>query len=371
MDAVQAPDRLGDATMHLATDPRTHPKLLEMLRADKIEGTPTFVAAMPPDAPLGEVASFTLKVEQYLEEYYKNIDLHPVPGEGSYGPVRCSEERIPCGGLDGRTMRLTIHRPAAAHPEPPSLPAVIYLHGGAMVMLNTANPLHASWAEALARTGLIVISPDFRNVLGGTHELHPFPAGLDDCAAAVRWVAAHRAELGIAKIVLQGESGGGNLALATALRAKREGWLVGAVDGVCASVPYISGAYAASREWKLRELPSLVECDGYIMSCANSSLNARLYDPDGSHARNPLAWPYWADEQHLRGLPPHLIITSELDLLRDEGNAYYRKLIAAGVRAVGRVNLGITHMGELSYRHAVPDIYLDNLWAIRNFVEWL
>ncbi|KAK0723360.1 Alpha/Beta hydrolase protein [Lasiosphaeria miniovina] len=371
----QAPGRLGDPSMHLATDPRTHPKLLEKLRADKIEGTPTFVAALSPDAPLGEIASFTRRVEDYLEEYYKKIDLAPVPGEGSYEPVIRSEWRIPCD--DSREIRLVVHRPDPTAAPAATLPAVIYLHGGAMVMLSSTNPLHTSWASALARTGLIVISPDFRNVLSSSTDkrLHPFPAGLDDCVVAVRWVAAHRRELGIGaddKIVLQGESGGGNLALATALRANRERWLAGAIDGVCAWVPYISGAYGAPREWKLRQgLASLVECDGYIMSCPNSTLNARLYDPEGSHTRDPLAWPYWAAEKDLQGLPPHLIITSELDLLRDEGNAYFRKLVAAGVRAVGRMNLGITHMGELSYRHAVPEIYLDNLWAVRSFISWL
>jgi len=113
-----------------------------------------------------------------------------------------------------------------------------------MVMLSATNPLHTAWARSLAATGLMVISPDFRNVLAPNGDLHPFPAGLDDCVAAVRWVAAHRKELGIgqnSKLILQGESGGANLALATALRAHREGWLPGAVVEITHGYPWVLG----------------------------------------------------------------------------------------------------------------------------------
>jgi len=245
----RAPGRLGDPSMYLATDPRTHPSLVEKLRADKIEGSPTFVAALSPDALLGEVAAFTRTVEDYLEEYYTNMDLSPMPGEGSHGPIIRTEETIPSSHSDAsssctpRTMRLIIHRPDPAT-TPGPLHTIIYLHGGAMVMLSATNPLHTAWARSLAATGLMVISPDFRNVLAPNGDLHPFPAGLDDCVAAVRWVAAHRKELGIgqnSKLILQGESGGANLALATALRAHREGWLPGAVVEITHGYPWVLG----------------------------------------------------------------------------------------------------------------------------------
>jgi len=154
----RAPGRLGDPSMYLATDPRTHPNLVEKLRADKIEGSPTFVAALPPDAPLGEVAAFTRTVEDYLEEYYTNMDLSPMPGEGSHGPIIRTEETIPPSHNDAslssssctpRTMRLIIHRPDPAT-TPGPLHTIIYLHGGAMVMLSATNPLHTAWARSLA-----------------------------------------------------------------------------------------------------------------------------------------------------------------------------------------------------------------------------
>ncbi|KAK0701279.1 Alpha/Beta hydrolase protein, partial [Lasiosphaeris hirsuta] len=356
------PGRLGDPGMYLDTDPRTHPRLLDVLKAHGAGGPPPLIADITSDSPLDKIGSFTLKVEDLIEEHYRQLN-YSVPGEVLSTSITRREESIP--KPDGDRMRLIIHRPALPSVSP--LPAVIYLHGGAMVMLSTDSPMHLTWAQSLARTGLVVIAVDFRNALTRTG-LNPFPAGLDDCSAAVRWVAAHKEQLGVGRLVLQGESGGANLALATALRAKREGWL-DEISGVCAAVPYISGAYDLPLEWQLRELPSLVECNGYIMTCANSSLNAKLYDPTGTNARNPLAWPYWATEEDVKGLPPHLIVTSELDILRDEGNAYYRKLVRAGVHAIGRMNLGVIHQGEICYRHSVPEIFLNTLWEIRTFIE--
>ena len=73
--------------------------------------------------------------------------------------------------------------------------------------------------------------------LGGKLGPHPFPAGLNDCAAGVRWAAANRAELGITHLIVSGESGGGNLTLTVAHKAKREGWLH-EIAGFYAQCPY-------------------------------------------------------------------------------------------------------------------------------------
>jgi acetyl esterase/lipase len=98
-------------------------------------------------------------------------------------------------------------------------------------------------------------------------------------------------------------------------------------------------------------------------------MNVRLYDPLGENSRNPLAWPYWATTEDLKDLPPHFIVTSELDPLRDEGSAYYRKLVQAGVSAVGKMNLGVIHEAELFLRQVLPDLFLANLWEIKKFVD--
>ena len=364
MMSATAPGRLGDPEMSLVTEPRIDPKLMEALKVYGIHTPSYLTSVLSPDANLDTISPFVLENEKAIERLYNNIDYH-VPNATSSTPLNISEEFITAP--DGNRVRLRFYRPSQSLGA--LLPAVLYFHGGGMVILSTDNPMHTSWVEALARTGLVAILVDFRNALTPT-SFDPFPAGLNDCAAAVKWVDSHKEELDISKVALQGESGGGNLALATALKAKREGWLK-AVDGVCASVPYISGAYNMPLEWRLRELPSLVECDGYLISCSTSALNVRLYDPSGKHARDPLAWPFWATEEDLKGLPPHMIITSELDPLRDEGNAYYRKLSMAGVKVVGKMNLGVIHEAELFLRQTLPDLFLANLWEIKNFVDRL
>lgn len=362
--SVIAPGRLGDPEMSLATEPRIHPGLLKALKGYSIHEPSYLTSGLTPDAPLDTICSFVSKNEEAIERLYSRID-YSVSDETSSAPITTFEEFIP--GLDGNEVKLIIRRLSESFGI--SQPAIVYFHGGGMVVLSTENSMHTSWVEALARTGVVAIAVDFRNAVAQTG-FNPFPAGLNDCAAAVHWVDAHREQLNISKIVLQGESGGGNLALATALRAKREGWLE-AINGVCATVPYISGAYGLPLEWRLRELPSLVECDGYLISCVTSALNAKVYDPSGEHARNPLAWPYWATEEDLKGLPPHFIMTSELDPLRDEGNAYYRKLVKAGVSAVGKMNLGVIHEAELFLRQTLPDLFLANLWELKKFVDRL
>ncbi len=130
-----------------------------------------------------------------------------------------------------------------------------------MTILSAADGPYVRWRDELAAAGMVVVGVEFRNA-GGKLGPYPFPAGLDDCAAAVRWVHAHRDELGIGALLVSGESGGGNLTLAVTHRARREGWL-DAIDGVYAQCPYISGLWAAPPA----DLPSLRENDDYFIGC--------------------------------------------------------------------------------------------------------
>ena len=119
----------------------------------------------------------------------------------------------------------------------------------------------------------MVCGVEFRNASGKLGP-HPFPAGLNDCTSALLWFAEQRARLGVGKIVVSGESGGGNLTLATTLKAKRDGHL-DLIDGVYAQCPYISNAY----ESPVAELTSLFENDGYFLSCEQMGVMAMVYDP--------------------------------------------------------------------------------------------
>lgn len=86
---------------------------------------------------------------------------------------------------------------------------------------------------------------------------------------------------------------------------------------------------------------------------APARLLVRAYDPRGEHTEDPVAWPYYATEEDLRGLPPFVISVNELDPLRDEGIAFARTLARAGVAVSARVNLGIVHGAEIIFRHYV------------------
>jgi acetyl esterase/lipase len=95
-----------------------------------------------------------------------------------------------------------------------------------------------------------------------------------------------------------------------------------------------------------------------------------VYDPTGENAENPLTWPYFATDDDVAGLPPHVITVNEFDPLRDEGIAYSRLLQRAGVPVVGRVNLDLTHAAD-SFRAAVPGAYKAAVRDIRGFADTL
>ena len=128
--------------------------------------------------------------------------------------------------------------------------------------------------------------------------MHPYPAGLNDCAAATRWVHANAADLGISHLIVCGESGGGNLTLTVTHKAKREGWL-DEIAGAYAQCPYISNRWLDYPE----ELPSLRENDGYFISCQQAALLGALYDPGKKHSHEPTCWALNATEQDLAGMP--------------------------------------------------------------------
>lgn len=235
-----------------------------------------------------------------------------------------------------------------------------------MAVIRTINKVHTRWLTSLALAGVVAIAVDFRNAYTpSTH--NPFPAGLNDCVAGVQYIAAHKSDLGISKLIIQGESGGGNLALATALKANKEGW-VASISGIYATCPYISYAWGWPKERLLKELPSCVASDGYFLEMKGMEIMGHYYTP-ASDQTNPLAWPYHATAADLEGLPPHYLAMEELDPLRDEGMAYYRKLVGAGVPAAAHVNLGVIHGSTLIFRQALPELYQAAVDSVAAFAK--
>src|SRR5271169_2720782 len=143
---------------------------------------------------------------------------------------------------DGNTINIRFIRPDTAA----SVPCVYYIHGGGMTMMSCYSGNYRAWGKIIAANGVAVAMVDFRNALAPSSvpEVAPFPAGLNDCVSGLKWVHAHGAALNIdpTRIVVAGESGGGNLTLATGLKLKRDGDL-GLVKGLYALCPYIAGAW--------------------------------------------------------------------------------------------------------------------------------
>jgi acetyl esterase len=358
-ERAKLPGRLGDPESSLRTDPRSDQRTVQALAAfglDVNAGPPP----VRPDSPRAEQLEFVAGAEAGFEAVFAAL----MDGLPAVDGIIHRTETI--AGPDGNEITLYITRPAdAAGP----LPGVLHIHGGGMVILRGAGAAYVRFRNELAATGLVVVGVEYRNG-GGVLGPHPFPAGLDDCAEALAWVHAHRGDLGISTLTVAGESGGANLALATTIRAKREGTLH-AIDGVYAMVPYVSGIYSRGETERAAELPSLVENDGYFISCATIAVMAAVYDPGAAHATDPLCWPYHAAADDLVGLPPHVISVNEVDPLRDEGLAFYRKLTEAGVEATTRTVPGACHGADLMFRAAAPDLYLGTIDDVHRFAAGL
>jgi acetyl esterase/lipase len=335
------PGRLGDPSRCIATDARADARLRAAVAPFGIDRN---IEPLPEgsytthEQRLAAAADEEAGIGAFFAAIYAT--LPEVVG------VERSMETIE--GVDGNAITLHIHRPADAGAE---VPGILHLHGGGMAILSAADAQFVRWRDELAASGAVVVGVEFRNSAGSLGA-HPFPAGLDDCTTALLWMHSHRSRLGVSTIVVSGESGGGNLTLATALRANRDGH-VEAIDGVYAQCPYISGSYADPPE----ELPSLRENTGYFLELGSMASTASVYDPSGEHATDPLTWPYHATTDDLTGLPPHVISVNELDPLRDEGIAYHHKLVEAGVSSVCRTINGTTHAADVIFRGALPDVY--------------
>ena len=259
---------------------------------------------------------------------------------------------------DNNTIKLQFIRPASDE----TLPCVYYIHGGGMQSMSCFVGMYRAWGKIIAAQGVAVAMVDFRNCLtpSSAPEVAPFPAGLNDCVAGVKWLASQAGELNIdpGHIVVAGESGGGNLTLATGLKLKRDGDL-DLIRGLYALCPYIAGA------WPQEMYPSSIENNGLLLDLHNNR-GAMAYGIEEFERGNPLAWPGFATVEELRGLVPTVISVNECDPLRDEGIEFYRKLLQAGVPARCRQVMGTTHGVEI-FAVACPEISRETAALIARF----
>jgi acetyl esterase len=323
--------RLADPDRTLGTDPRSDPRMVKAFAPFGLDGR------LPPsrltvDSPLEDRLAFAAESEEQLGGIIDALAQSAPVAEG----VTSTAVTITGGG--GNDLTLYISRPTDVGA---ALPCVVHLHGGAMAISSAADTAYIRWRENLAATGLVVVGVEFRNS-GGKLGAHPYPAGLNDCSAAIRWVSANRDDLGVTHLIVSGESGGGNLTLTVTHKAKREGWLH-EIAGVYVQCPYISNRWLERPD----DLPSLTENDEYFVSCQLAALLGSIYDPGNANSHDATCWAGLATDEELTGMPPHVISVNELDPVRDEGLIYYRRLVRAGVSAVGRVVAGTCHGGDI------------------------
>jgi acetyl esterase len=354
-DAPLLPGKLGKPDLTLSADPRLDPRLVALFSpGEAMDNLIEDSTSVDRNSSYEEALQYVEGIEPNLGPFYDG------PLFGSLPPVEGVTRRTQTiVDSDDHEITLYIHEPTErAGP----LPGVVHTHGGGMVMSSATDLRYERWRDELAATGLCVVGVEFRNAAGKLGN-HPFPAGLNDCARATQWTYFNRSELGISIVIVSGESGGGNLCLAVALKAKQEEWL-DEIGGVYSCCPYISGTYDPAPP----ELTSLFENKDYVIDASTQAM-VKAYDPTGEHAKNPLAWPYHATNSHLEGLPPHTVSVNELDPLRDEGLAYARKLARAGVQTISRTVNATPHGGDTDFLLLIPEIYYATIRDIHGFAN--
>jgi acetyl esterase len=231
-------------------------------------------------------------------------------------PPEVSQARLLVG--EG-PVAMRAYRPAGADKQEP-LPALVYFHGGGWTIgdLDTHDALCRQLANG-ARCA--VISVDYRLAPEA-----PFPAAVDDCIAATRYVARHAEQLGIKreKIAVGGDSAGGNLAAVVALQARDAGepriafqlLIYPATDQRCGFASHTRNG------------------NGYLLTREGIEFFRSCYLPDRRDWEDWRASPLLA--KSLAGLPPAFVITAGYDPLVDEGRAYAERLAREGTEVAYR-----------------------------------
>jgi acetyl esterase len=245
---------------------------------------------------------------------YRDRRAYTQPEPPVVGEVRALVAEGPAGPIP-----LRLYRPleAAGDMARAALPVLVYFHGGGWVIgdLDTHDTLCRQLANG---SGCAVVAVDYR--MGPEHR---FPAAVDDCIAATRWVHDHADSLGLdaRRLAVGGDSAGGNLAAVVSIAARDAG--------------------APSIAWQLLIYPATDMRRGAASHTTNGSgylLTRETIDYFHDHymvdPRDDLDWrasPLLHPD--LARLPPALVLTAGYDPLRDEGLQYAAALTAAGGRA--------------------------------------
>jgi acetyl esterase len=283
--------------------------VLDFLKGLEAQGGPPLYTLSPVEA-----RSVLLNIQ-------RSVNVAKLPAE--------SADRTIAGGPTGE-ISLRIVRPQG---QSGALPGVMYFHGGGWILgdKETHDRLVREIANGARATVIFVDyarSPEAK-----------YPVAIEQAYAATKWVAEHGASIGVdpSRLVAVGDSVGGNMVAAVTLLARQRGGPK--LDFQVLSYPVTDANFETS---SYREFGT----GKYWLSREAMQWFWDSYAPEAER-KEPTASPLQATLDQLRGLPPALIITDENDVLRDEGEAYAHKLMAAGVEVAATRYLGTIHDFEL------------------------
>jgi len=250
-------------------------------------------------------------------------------------PADVSEKTI---AVDGKHIKLNIVRPVGAKGQ---LPVFMFIHGGGWILGDF--PTHERFVRDLVvDTGFAAVFVNYTP----SPEGH-YPVAINEIYAATKWVAEHGSEINVdgKRLAVVGNSVGGNMAAVTALMAKDKGGP--AIKSQVLFWPVTNANFENASYDQFEQ--------GHFLTRPMMKWFWDAYTTDTIQRKEVYASPLQATPEQLKGLPPALIITAEKDVLRDEGEAYGRKLDAAGVPVVTTRYNGMIHdFGLLNVLSTVP-----------------
>ena len=242
--------------------------------------------------------------------------------------------------VEGRELKLYIVKPAGAATK---LPVFMFFHGGGWVLGD--YPTHERLVRDLVvESGAMAVFPEYTR----SPEAQ-YPTAIHQAYAATQWVSEHGGDIGAdgQKLAVVGNSVGGNMAAVVSLMAKDKGGPRITFQALLWPVTDANFDAASYRELS----------EGYFLTRNMMIWFWDNYTQDTAQRRETYASPLQAPTDSLQGLPPALVQTAHSDVLRDEGEAYARKLNQAGVEVIAVRYNGLIHdWGLLNPIATVPEV---------------
>lgn len=238
---------------------------------------------------------------------------------------------------DGKTVKIYIMTPEKKAADAGVL---LFIHGGVWIVGNFENHKRLM-RDLVVGSGQVGVFVEYTSLPAAR-----FPTQPEECYAALTWISEHGAELGAdgSKIAVAGNSVGGNMTAALTLMSKdRKG------PKISYQVLFIPATDASVDTDSYHQFAT-----GRFLARAFMKYGWDLYAPDEKTRNNPYVSPLRASKEELTGLPPALVITAENDPLRDEGEAYARKLKDAGVEVTAVRYNGVIH--DFVLLNAIRDV---------------